>query len=140
MISSGFLLLLVHALAAVNAGQKWDELYCKVPDEQLYVYRVPKHDCKCDKESEGTLRYFNKKLQICDGEMFVDVTGGPVATTVPPTPPPTTTPEPTTPEPTTPPPLGDEKNPGMRCRDIASLRRLVSRLECHLYNLYISVS
>lgn len=131
MVSRVIILLLVHALATVAAN---NDMYCKVPDEQLYVYRVPTHNCKCSKEDEGLLRYHNKKLQICDGATFVDVSGGPAPTlapTLPPTPPPT---PPTTPKPTTlPPPVGDEKNPGTSCSEIGSKRRL-AKLSLTVYH------
>lgn len=132
---SDVIMLRILALfaAALTVVANDQDMYCDVPDEQLYVYRVPKHNCKCNKDSEGTLRYFNKKLQICNGEVFVDVGSSfppTQAPTKPPTPKPTTlkpttkpTPKPT-PKPTTkPPPIGDKTNPGMTCNQVFSIRR-----------------
>jgi hypothetical protein len=116
-------LALIASVAAID--EQSNNLYCSTEDAQLYVYRVPKHSCSCSAKSEGTLRYHNKKLQICDGGKYVDVSGD-VPTPAPtpaPTPPPTTKP---TPAPTPPPELGSEKNPGTSCNDISSKRRYYS--------------
>lgn len=104
------LIAITLAVAAVTAEQG---MYCPT-NEQPYVYSVPKHSCGCNKKSEGTLRYFNKKLQICNGEVYVDVGGG--------LPVPAPTAAPTLPPTTLPPPIGDKENPGRTCNEIASRR------------------
>lgn len=109
--------MLITFTLAVTAVTANDGIYCGVGNEQPYIYTVPKHSCGCNKKSEGTLRYHNKKLQICNGEVYIDVSGGPAPTAAPTTLPPTTLP------PTTlPPPIGDKRNPGSTCNDIASKR------------------
>lgn len=121
-------LILSLILSITFAEEMSNNLYCSTEDDQLYVYRVPKHSCSCSAKSEGTLRYYNKKLQICDGGKYVDVGGSAIQPTEKPTPPPTPPPTPApTPPPTPPPEVGTEKNPGSSCSHISSSRRYISK-------------
>lgn len=109
-------LLLSLMVSLTVAEQMSNNLYCSTEEDQLFVYRAPKHSCSCSPKNEGTLRYHNKKLQICDGEKYVDVGGSAIQPTEKPTPAPT-------PAPTPPPEIGTEKNPGSSCKHIVSMRR-----------------
>jgi hypothetical protein len=99
--STMLVVMMLCLMASFAFGEKSNKLYCTTEEDQLYVYRVPKHGCSCNSKSEGTIRYLNKKLQICNGEKYVEVGGvpGPL------------------------PELGSKNNPGISCHEISAKRR-----------------
>jgi hypothetical protein len=46
---------------------------CPTQESRNTLYQVPENSCSCNPNTSGTLRYYDNKLQICDGEQFVGV-------------------------------------------------------------------